>query len=113
MRTVVIAFATVTCLYGIADANPMKAGLLQEICQQDRRLCSFYVMGVFEGSVMAGDPETQCVPGNVSYDQMTSLVTAGLKVFAKQHPDWKNKPAVSAVSGIITGMYPCQQGNKR
>jgi hypothetical protein len=70
-------------------------------------------MGVFEGLVMAQDPEIACVPGNVSYNQMISLVTAGLKVFFQKYPDWKNNTAVSAVSEIITGMYLCQQGNKQ
>jgi hypothetical protein len=92
-----------------AYAAPLTAEQLYEMCSSTdatlHKYCSIYVMGVVEGMVVANDPQL-CLPGNVSYEQMTIIVREGLKATFHDQQGTHKALAAAAVAGLMSGMYP-------
>ena len=88
------------------QSGPITAGLLSDICQVDRKFCSTYVMGVFEGMRMANDQDIKCVPSSLNYNTMTDMVVGGLQ---ELKPKAKGEFAVVIVATIIATSFPCKK----
>jgi hypothetical protein len=86
--------------------HPLTGEQLYQVCignPDGQGLCVTYVMGIAEGLIVASDQQF-CPPGNVTYDGMARAVTEALK-----QSKFRTGSAARAVSGILTGVFPCKK----
>jgi hypothetical protein len=104
MKSLVLTAALINA--PLTPDHSLTAEQLYRICignQDGQGLCATYVMGIAEGLIVASDRQF-CPPGNVTYDGMDRGVTEALK-----QSKFRTGSAAGAVSGILTGVFPCKK----
>jgi hypothetical protein len=114
-RVFALALAVIVGNIIPASARQMTVGDLQAICtapdQGNKHACTFYMLGVLEGSSLAagtaGDKDHFCVPEGVSATVLEFTVKKKIGEDLMFFPKDRDMPAVSFVGGVIQTTFPC------
>jgi len=90
-----------------ASAGYLNGSKLLNICEQDRKACGLYIMGVADTHdifVMWKDIEGySCIPKDVTDTQLSTVVIK----YLKDHPENLHLGAAGAILTAITKAWPC------
>src|SRR5207302_1822140 len=93
----------------------MSAGTLLSFCNSAdsgyRRICSIYIMGVFQGLGLAAgklnDKEHFCFPDDMRESQLVAIFQKTANLLKQTFPIDMNEPAVSIVGAAMMHEFPC------